>query len=122
MAILSNDIINLLIPTMPDDAHAIYVHLAMQQKGHNSLLWHTADFPTQQTHSFELSNNEIHWTAQGRELSISNQIFDVVWFRRPRAPMLSENLHPEDQVNSKKGKSSFFSKFLANYCAKCILD
>lgn len=103
--------INLLIPTMPNDTHAIYVHLAIQQKGHNSLLWQTADFPTLQMHSFEFNNKELHWAAHGPNFSIQNQFFDVVWYRRPRPPLLSNKLHQDDRKSSKKENRALFNSF-----------
>ena len=66
--------LNILIPTMPDDTHAIYVHLAMQQKGHNTLLWYTADFPTQQMHTFEINQRTTQWTAEGERFSIEDNL------------------------------------------------
>ncbi len=103
--------INLLIPTMPDDSHAVCVHLAMKEKKHNSLLWYTSDFPTLQMHSFELSHNEIHWTPQGHEFKNKNKFFDLVWYRRPRAPILSDKLHEDDLKNSESENRAFFQSF-----------
>ncbi len=93
---------------MPDDTHAIYVHLAMQQKGHNALLWYTADFPTQQTHTFEINQHTTQWTAQGKHFSIKDQNIDLVWYRRPRAPVLSKALHVDDTKNSEKENRALF--------------
>lgn len=93
---------------MPDDTHAIYVYLAMKQKGHNSLLWYTADFPTQQKHIFEINQNITKWTVDGVNFSIQNQNIDIVWFRRPRAPILSPDLHIEDIKNSEKENRALF--------------
>lgn len=98
---------NVLIPTMPDDMHAIYVHLALKKLGYKSLLWYTADFPTQQTQAFFLKNNKISWIASGSDLKIKDQIFDVVWYRRPRKPILSDKLHPADIKHAVKENAAF---------------
>jgi len=103
---------SVLIFTMPSDSHATYVHLALQKKGCNSVLWQTADFPLQQTHSFEFDNNKVYWTAKGPNFLIEHSyLFDVVWYRRPRPPSLSELIHPEDQSNSERENKALFSSF-----------
>lgn len=106
----------ILIPTMPDDTHAIQVQLALRAKGHNALLWCTADFPSRQTHAFELDQGEIQWIstlADGLTIkdSIHNQNFDIVWYRRPKAPILSVVLHEDDRKNSARENSAFFQNF-----------
>lgn len=101
--------VKILVPTKPDDAHAIYVKLAIKKKGHQCDLWYTADFPQQQTHSFELMDDEIHWTAQGTEFNIAgNEKYDVVWLRRPRKPRLPNTIHPDDIENAKNENTMFF--------------
>lgn len=100
--------LNILIPTQPDDTHAIYTKLALNAKGHDALLWYTADYPTQQTHSFELLNDELKWCAEGSDLSINNDVFDIVWNRRPQKPVLSDSIHPDDLNNAEKENSMFY--------------
>lgn len=99
---------NILIPTKPDDTHSIYAHLALAHHGHRSLLWCTADFPTQQVHSLDLCQKEMLWYAQGTHFEINNNSFDVVWFRRPRKPYLPTTLHPEDKINAEKEITMFY--------------
>ena len=98
--------VNVLIPTKPDDLHAIYVKLALEKKGHAAVLWYTGDYPSQQTHSFELKKNNIDWRSSVEQLQ--NIQFDVVWLRRPVKPVLPESLHPEDYENAKKENSMFY--------------
>ena len=96
---------------MPNDTHAMNVHLALKKLGHESKLWYTADFPSQQTHSFEIKNNDISWNARGSDLEIRNEDFDVVWYRRPRKPVLPNTIHPEDQHNALQENILFFQTF-----------
>lgn len=97
-----------LIPTMPDDGHAINVKLALDKLGHECVLWHTADFPTQQNQTFEISMDGFHWYVEGTNINISNDSFDVIWNRRPRKPILSDDLHPDDIENATKENTAFF--------------
>lgn len=99
---------NILIPTIPDDIHAIYVKLALEKLGHKAYLWYTADFPTQQKHSFELKNHEVIWNARGVNFNIQNDLFDIVWYRRPGRPILPNNLHPDDKESATKENMAFF--------------
>ena len=101
--------IRVLIPTKPDDNHAIYVKMALQQKGHDATLWYTADYPEIQKHSFELQDKKINWQSSGLDFSvINNQEYDVVWLRRPRRPMVPDFLHPDDKENAIEENSEFF--------------
>lgn len=103
--------LNILIPTKPDDTHSILVHLALKKKGHQSFLWQTADFPVQQTHSFRLIDQEICWNAHGANLKIEDGKFDVVWFRRPAKPSLSDLIHSDDLEIAKKECGKLFESF-----------
>lgn len=98
----------ILIPTKPDDAHSVYVQLALIQKGHKGVLWYTADFPVKQTHSFELNQSAMTWQANGVDFSVNNTLFNVVWYRRPQKPTLSTVLHPDDKENAEKEITLFY--------------
>ncbi len=102
----------ILIPTKPDDIHAICVKLALEKKGHSCTLWHIADFPEQQTHTFEFKNNELFWQAAGTDFRIKNiNEFDVVWLRRPQKPLLPDYLHIDDIENAQKENEALFKTF-----------
>lgn len=103
--------VNVLIPTKPDDIHAIYTQLGLRQKGHQGLLWYTADFPIQQVHSFELLDGDAHWYSNGVDFDIKNDDFDVVWYRRPRKPTLSKSVRLEDKENAEKECGMLFQTF-----------
>lgn len=100
--------VNILIPTQPDDTHAIYIKLALNKKGHQATLWYTADFPTKQTQSFELRNNDLKWNGSGNDLLINNTEFDLVWHRRPQKPVVTDSLYPEDLENAEKEAITFY--------------
>ncbi len=99
----------ILIPTMPDDTHALYVKLALEEKGHSVTLWYTADYPEIQKHTFRLQDGHIDWCAKGLDLEIKNNSdFDVVWMRRPKKPIMPNYLHPDDVANAENENGEFF--------------
>ncbi len=101
--------VKVLIPTKPDDAHALFVKLALERKGHEAILWYIADFPEQQKHSFRLHNGAIEWSAAGLDFNIkNNDEFDVVWLRRPQKPMVPDYLHADDKANAERENNEFF--------------
>lgn len=97
----------ILIPTVPDDEHAINVSFALEKNGHESVLWYTADFPVNQKNSFELGNGISRFTIGNIDLNDSEK-YDTVWYRRPAIPVISKQLHPDDRENSCKENRSFF--------------
>jgi glutathione synthase/RimK-type ligase-like ATP-grasp enzyme len=103
---------NILIATKPDDEHAVFVKLALEKMGHTAMLWYTADYPQHQKHSFEVINNRIQWDATGVDFCIlPHTQFDSVWLRRPRRPVLSDTIHPDDRVNAKNENAELFKAF-----------
>ncbi|MES2217896.1 MAG: hypothetical protein V4501_05760 [Pseudomonadota bacterium] len=103
---------NILIPTKPDDQHALFVKLALEKKGHQAILWYTADFPELQTHSFEFQKENISWRAQGTDFEVQEDLkFDVVWWRRPRRPVIPNYVHPEDMENATYENMELYKAF-----------
>jgi glutathione synthase/RimK-type ligase-like ATP-grasp enzyme len=100
-----------LIPTMPEDTHALYVKLALEKIGHQAILWYTADFPQYQKHSFLVKNDQIFWSACGKDFEINNDEMDVVWLRRPRRPVVPPTLHHDDIANAKIENTLLFQTF-----------
>lgn len=98
---------NILIPTKPDDTHAIFTKLALEKIGHRADLWYTADFPSQQTHSFSIVHDEIIWRAKGLSMAMNDCKYDIVWYRRPTKPVLPVILHPDDKENANKENAMF---------------
>src|SRR3990167_10636888 len=104
--------VKVLIPTKPNDTDSIYVKFAIEKKGHECVLFYTADFPEKQVHTFELQNDAIHWTASGQDFYITKEDkFDVVWVRRPRLAQIPAMIH-EDDVESTKNEYTAFYKTL----------
>ena len=103
--------VKVLIPTKPDDAHALYVKLALEKKGHQCVLWYTADFPEKQLHAFELHGSKILWNGSGVDFNVDDNNFDVVWLRRPCKPMLPDTIHKKDIKNATSENLAFFRTF-----------
>ncbi|KTD61696.1 hypothetical protein [Legionella spiritensis] len=102
---------NVLIATEPDDTHAMLVKLALERKNHSCFLWYLADFPTQQTNSVYCSNSHHSWTTNsiyGLSKKIEPEQLDVVWWRRPRRPYISENSHKNDLEFIRKENHIFY--------------
>jgi len=85
-----------LIATEPDDAHGILVKLALEDLGHVCQLHFTADMPTKQKNSIYFENDEFHWISENNQKNIPaimTEPLDVVWWRRPRPPLVPDSLH-----------------------------
>ncbi len=89
--------VRILIPTFPDDVHAVEVALALRDLGHEPTLWFGSDFPTRQHASLRIGDEGLSWQVVGPELALTGGPFDVVWFRRPTLPHLPDHLHPGDR-------------------------
>jgi hypothetical protein len=88
-----------LIPTEPDDMHAILVQLALEKLNHHVRLIFTADQPTKQKNSVFMDGANYHWKSSDRYDSVMDNAYDVVWWRRARRPFL-----PKDRVHSEDYK------------------
>ena len=97
-----------LIPTVVEDTHAVFVKKALESIGHEADLWYTADFPIKQTHALSIMNDEIRWVANLSTISLHCPAYDVVWYRRPAHPKLPDTLHLDDIENAKKENQLFF--------------
>lgn len=86
-----------LIPTEPDDTHAILVKIALENLGHQVRLLFTADQPTKQKNSVSISSEGYEWSSSDKYSSISDNDYDVVWWRRARKPYIpKEIIHKKD--------------------------
>lgn len=104
---------NVLITTQPDDAHAVFVKLALETLGHEATLWLTSDMPSQQLNSVEINQDSIQCVSQDIESSTLTQLssadYDVVWWRRPGKPFIPRLVHPDDLEFVRKENSTFFN-------------
>jgi glutathione synthase/RimK-type ligase-like ATP-grasp enzyme len=104
--------VRVLIPTQLNDSHAIVVGKALRAKGHEAFPWHGADFPTRQQVSVEISPEAgFDLRIEGPGVCLANASFDVVWYRRPTRPVLSEEtgLHAGDLQIAKRECNAFYS-------------
>ncbi|HHF7345554.1 TPA: hypothetical protein ACPSKB_001977 [Legionella feeleii] len=86
-----------LIPTEPDDTHAILVKLALEKMGHHVRLLFTADQPSKQKNSLFIDRDGYQWKSTDKYSSILDNDYDVLWWRRARKPYVAKNVtHPED--------------------------
>ncbi|KTD33578.1 hypothetical protein Lnau_2329 [Legionella nautarum] len=87
----------LLIPTEPDDSHALLAKIALEDMGHKVRLLFTADHPTKQSNSIYINNEFYKWKSSDNYNEYEDNEYDVVWWRRARKPYLPEGLtHPDD--------------------------
>lgn len=98
----------LLIPTEPDDTHAIVVKLAMEELGHQVILFFTADQPTKQRNSVFIDNHNLRWRSSNKFYSILNDKYDVVWWRRARKPHVPTYISHHDDIEFVNRENDLF--------------
>ena len=104
-----------LIPTEPDDTHAILVKLALEKIGHQVTLIFTADQPTRQKNSVFIDVENYRWQSADRYESILDNDYDVVWWRRARKPYLPKAIsHPDDYKFVVRENALFYESFTYN--------
>lgn len=111
----------ILIPTTPTDMHAICVDLALKQRKHESVLWYNSDFPSKECRTLSISADEEKWKMNTRHYTINHDDnVDVVWFRRPRRPNLSKELHEADREMARFENNIFFQSYWQTIYPKAI--
>lgn len=104
-----------LIPTEPDDIHAIIVKAALEAKKHKVTLIFTADLPTKQRNSVFVDNQSYKWQCLDNFSSINDEDYEVVWWRRARRPFIPQNIsHPDDHEFINRENVLFFESFTSN--------
>jgi glutathione synthase/RimK-type ligase-like ATP-grasp enzyme len=104
-----------LIPTEPDDTHAALVKMALEDMGHSVRLLFTADQPTRQKNSVYVDNAGYQWKSTDKLESITDNDYDVVWWRRARKPFLPKELpHPEDYTFVMRENVMFYESLTYN--------
>ena len=66
-----------LIPTEPDDTHALVVKLALENSGHQATTIFTADQPTRQKNSIFVDDSTYRWQSADRYDMILENDYDV---------------------------------------------
>ena len=101
-----------LIPTEPDDTHAIFVTLALETSGHYVTPLFTADHPTRQKNSIFIDIKQYHWQSVDDFEVILENDYDVVWWRRARRPYLpKDSVHIDDYSFVFRENILFFESF-----------
>ncbi|HAT1596719.1 TPA: hypothetical protein JAN72_11905 [Legionella pneumophila] len=101
---------NVLIITEPDDVHATLVQLALEKKNVSCRLFFSADMPSVQKNNILISDKQFAWNSSDNnsaELIRSDELFDSIWWRRPRRPYLDEVVHQEDKSFARKENNIF---------------
>ena len=108
-----------LIPTEPDDTHAILVKLALETLGHQVILMFTADCPTLQKNSVFIDTQRYQWQSVDAQDTVLENDYDVVWWRRARRPYVpKENVHSQDYAFVVKENILFFESFTSNLASQ----
>lgn len=98
-----------LIPTEPDDTHAILVKIALEKDGHDVRTLFTADQPTKLKNTVFIDNDTYQWRSTDKYDSFVDNDYDVVWWRRARRPYLpKEATHPSDYTFSVRENNLFY--------------
>jgi hypothetical protein len=108
---------NFLIATEPDDHHAILVKLALENAGHSVRLLFTADHPTKQKNTVFIDNNRQQWVSTDECGSISDDHYDVVWWRRARKPYIPKGIAHADDYPIIIRENASFHESLSNTIA-----
>lgn len=89
---------SVLIATVVGDLHAHAVAVALQQRGVDTELWYTSDFPATSKETYKVSPTGAPTLAfRGPELALSNPEPDVVWNRRVGFEVPFERLARSDR-------------------------
>jgi glutathione synthase/RimK-type ligase-like ATP-grasp enzyme len=106
------DPMKFLIPTEPDDVHAILVKLALEKMEHQVTLMFTADQPTRLKNSVYIDADRYRWKSEDKYETVVENDYDVVWWRRARKPYLpKEMVHPDDYKFVSRENTLFYESF-----------
>lgn len=104
-----------LIPTEPNDTHAIFTKLALENLGHNVRFLFTADQPTKLKNSVLIDNDTYQWRSTDKYDSIVDNDYDVVWWRRARRPYIPKDItHPSDHKFVVRENGLFYESLTNN--------
>jgi glutathione synthase/RimK-type ligase-like ATP-grasp enzyme len=112
------DPVKFLIPTEPDDAHAILVKLALETMEHDVTLMFTADQPTSLKNSIYVDADRYRWRSEDQYHAIVENDYDVVWWRRARKPYIPEEyVHPDDYRFVTRENVLFYESFTHTFAS-----
>jgi len=104
-----------LIPTEPDDTHAILAKIALENMDHHVRFVFTADQPTRQKNSVFIDNTSYQWKSADKYDSVLDNDYDVVWWRRARKPYLPKLCtHPDDYKFVVRENALFYESLTNN--------
>lgn len=104
-----------LIVTEPNDYHALLVKRSLDEMGHEVRLIFAADHPTLQKNAVFIDNHRYQWDCTDNYGSISDNVYDVVWWRRVRNPYIPRNLiHPDDYHIALRENRLFYDSLATN--------
>lgn len=104
--------VKFLIPTEPDDVHAILVKLALERMDHQVTLLFMADQPTRLRNSIYVDASRYYWRSDDPEQAVVENDYDVVWWRRARKPYLPKDaVHPDDYKFVARENTLFYESF-----------
>lgn len=106
-----------LIPTEPDDTHAILVKIALETMGHEVRFIFMADQPTKLKHSVLIDNDTYQWRSTDTYHSIVGNDYDVVWWRRARKPYLPKDVVHKDDYQFANRENTLLYESLTNNMA-----
>lgn len=89
-----------MIATNPRDSDSFLVEEALRRKGVQVELAHLADFPSRSTASLHLGPHDDQadrWFLVDQPGDSRPRRPDTIWWRRPGAPVVPPDVHPEDK-------------------------
>jgi glutathione synthase/RimK-type ligase-like ATP-grasp enzyme len=102
-----------LIVTMPNDADAQVVKLAINHLGGECDIFYSNDFAGGAEWSFDPDSNILHTGFRGREEKWSFEKYSSVWMRRPGAIVPREHLEDlRERVAAERECTAFFNSIL----------
>lgn len=105
-----------LIITKPDDPDSVFVQEALIQAGASATLWYPSNTPIQQSNTFKISNDlPLRWQMKDKNIEYDGD-FNTVWLRRPRKPILPNNIHEKDLKTVQDENMDLFKLLLSSVC------
>ncbi|KTD61693.1 hypothetical protein [Legionella spiritensis] len=104
-----------LIPTEPDDSHALLVKMALENMGHYVQCLFTADQPTLLKNSAYVDQTGYRWKSADDYESVLHENYEVVWWRRARKPYIPQHkTHPGDYKFALRENTLFYESLTDN--------